>query len=213
MQTDIDQINEYFQHLGDKGIGSLRFYYEALVNYNNKVNLISSSTAPNAAKQHFADSLLGLDICFKHSDFADPVYDFGSGNGFPGLVLAIMRPEVTVNIVERDMRKVDFLKHVKSELKLSNTTVIPQTLETIGKESIKLGITRALGTISPVVIQMTSLFQEDGVLFHFKTDSWTTELANCPTQVFTKWDIQSVGHYVLPDSTVDRYIIASRKIS
>jgi hypothetical protein len=59
---------------------------------------------------------------------------------------------------------------------------------------------------------MTSLYSLGGTLFHFKGESWTSELANCPTQVFTKWDIQSVGQYTLPETTIIRTIVASKKI-
>jgi 16S rRNA (guanine527-N7)-methyltransferase len=140
------------------------------------------------------------------------VYDFGSGNGFPGLVLGIIRPQVPVVLVERDVRKAEFLKHVAAELKLSNVTVFANDLTKLDKKSVSQGVTRALGSVSTLLIQMSKLFDKGAVLYHFKAESWSTEIARCPTQVFANWDIQPIGQYTLPDSTVGRCIVASRRI-
>lgn len=212
MQTDIDKFQDYMPSLSGEQSTQLKKYYETLLHFNAKVNLISAATAPFAAKQHFADSVLGLDIVLKELAASEPVYDFGSGNGFPGIVLGVLRPEQKIILVERDLRKAEFLKHVSAELKLKQIEVYSQNFENLPKDSVTQGITRALGSIGHLVIQMTSLFKSGGRLFHFKSDSWTTELANCPTQVFTKWDIQMVGQYTLPESTIERAIVSSLKI-
>jgi len=212
MQTDIVKIDEYLPQLSTEQRAKLVKYYETLLYFNNKINLVSSSTAPYAAKHHIADSVLGLEIALKHTPFIHPVYDFGSGNGFPGAVLAILKPEISVTLVERDLRKAEFLKHIAAELGLSNISVYPRPYESLAKEVVSLGVTRALGAIAPLLIHMTSLFRPGATLFHFKSDSWTTELANCPTQIFTKWDIQNIGQYTLPESPIQRFVIASKRI-
>jgi 16S rRNA (guanine527-N7)-methyltransferase len=212
MQTDLHKLEIYLPHLSPEVLEKLRQYYEILIQFNSKVNLVSSATAPVAAKQHFADSVMGLDLGLKYIDFSKPVYDMGSGNGFPGVVLAVMRPEIPVHLVERDMRKSEFLKYLAAELQLKNVVVEAKSIETLPKDSVSLGITRALGAIGPLLIQMNSLFSSGGVLLHFKGDSWASELANCPTQIFTTWDIQPLGHYVLPDSTIERTIVISKRL-
>lgn len=212
MQSDIDKIDIYLSHLSADTRVKLTRYYETLLTFNAKVNLVSSSTAPFSAKQHFADSALGLEIC-SLSGLEGDVYDFGSGNGFPGLVLGIMRPDLQVYLVERDLRKSEFMKHVAGELGTKNIHIVAKSLETLPKGSVKFGVTRALGSLPTLLIQMRPLFDEGGVLYHFKTDSWPSELANCPTQLFTHWDIQQAGHYTLPESTIERFIILTRKLT
>jgi len=212
MQTDLNKIDTYLYHLPAEQRDQLKRYYEILLQFNSKVNLVSSSTAPLAAKQHFADSVMGLELCYHSFPFERPVYDMGSGNGFPGLVLGILKPELSVHLVERDLRKAEFLKFVVAELELVNTHVEAKSIENLGKSSVSLGVTRALGAIGPLLIQMNSLFTKGGRLFHFKGESWSTELANCPTQIFTNWDIQPLGHYLLPDSTVERTIVVSTRL-
>jgi len=210
--TDIDQLDEYLPNINAEIRAQLRRYYEELLNFNATVNLVSKTSAPQSGKQHFADSVLGLEICFQHQAFSGNVFDFGSGNGFPGLVLGILRPDVQVKLVERDLRKGEFMKHVAGLLGAKNVTVLSQNFETLAKGSVSLGITRALGALPTLLIQMNSLFAQGGTLYHFKSDSWTTELANCPTQVFSHWDIQSVGAYILPDTTIRRHIVMSKKL-
>lgn len=212
MQTDIDKIDEYFKQLPDEQRSQFKKYFESLVYFNSKVNLVSSSTLQIAARQHFADCVEGIQLILKNNELTGTVYDFGSGNGFPGLILAIMREDLALCLVERDIRKVEFLKHVAAELKLKNVVVFPKSLEKLDKGSVTHGITRALGSISNLLIQMNSLFEPGGNLFHFKAESWSSEIASCPTQVFASWDIQSLGQYTLPETTVERSIIRTSKL-
>lgn len=209
METDIDKLSEYLSRLDKDVQENLKKYYQSLIYFNAKVNLVSSSSLPYAAKQHFSDSVQGLELILAKESFRDIVYDFGSGNGFPGLVLAMMRPEVGVCLVERDARKSEFLKHVVADQRLSNVTIFSSSLENLEKNSITHGITRALGSIARVLIQTHSLFVEGGSLYHFKSENWSSEIASCPTQVFTSWDIQQCGQYTLPDSTIDRFIVST----
>ncbi|MBY0383601.1 16S rRNA (guanine(527)-N(7))-methyltransferase RsmG [bacterium] len=212
MQTDIDKIDEYFKSLPEEQRNQFKKYFEALVYFNSKVNLVSSSTISIAAKQHFSDCVQGIQLIEKSDKLSGTVYDFGSGNGFPGIILAIMREDLALCLVERDVRKAEFLKHVVAELKLTNVVVFPKSLEKLDKRSVTHGITRALGSISNLLIQMNSLFATGGNLFHFKAESWSSEIASCPTQVFANWDIQSLGQYTLPETTVERSIIRTVKL-
>lgn len=212
MENDIDKIDEYLKFLPIEHRELLKAYYEALAYFNSKISLVSKPTMPFAAKQHFTDCVMGIQIAEKHSPFESTVYDFGSGNGFPGLVLGIIRPQVPVVLVERDVRKAEFLKHVAAELKLTNVSVFAEDLNKLDKKSVTQGVTRALGSLSTLLIQMNSLFDKGSVLFHFKAESWSTEIARCPTQIFANWDIQPVGQYTLPDTAVERCIVASRRI-
>lgn len=211
MQTDIEKLSEYLNFLPAEHLADLTKYYEALIYFNAKMNLVSKSTLPIAAKQHFFDCVKGLELCNSHAQFSGTVYDFGSGNGFPGLILAILRRDVGLCLVERDVRKVEFLKHVAAELRLSNVTVFPRSYSNLDSQMVSQGITRALGSVASLLIQTHSLFSAGGVFFHFKSENWSTEIANCPTQVFSSWDIQTVGQYTLPDTNVDRFIIASTR--
>jgi 16S rRNA (guanine527-N7)-methyltransferase len=62
--------------------------------------------------------------------------DLGSGGGVPGLVIAIVRPDVSMTLVESDRRKVGFLVHVCGLLDLANVTVVAQRAEEMARDPL-----------------------------------------------------------------------------
>ena len=62
--------------------------------------------------------------------------DLGSGGGVPGLVVAILRPDVSMTLVESDRRKVGFLVHVCGLLDLTNVTVVAQRAEEMARDPL-----------------------------------------------------------------------------
>lgn len=211
--NDRDKIDEYFPQQSEQTRQKMRVYYDALIHFNDTLNFVSKSNIPYIVKQQFADSVAGLEVIEANMPLTKPTYDLGSGSGFPGIVLSILRPDLPVILVERDIRKADYLKHIIPEIGLKNCSVINKSIESLPKNSIEVGIARGMGSIANVAIQMTSSFAVGGVLFNFKGDNWTSELATCPTQVFTKWAIKSVGDYQVPEITNPRYIISCTKIA
>ncbi len=118
---------------------------------------------------HFRDSL-GL-LGFREFDAAGSVVDIGSGAGFPGLPLAISRPEKSFTLVEANRKKCEFLASVTRLLDLANVEIISDRAEKVChsklRESFDLALARAVGPL-PVVLeyalplldlQGTALFQ------------------------------------------------------
>jgi len=84
-------------------------YIDLLQQWQAKTNLVSPSTLPNLWTRHVADSLQLLSI----APSARRWVDFGSGGGFPGIVLACAlagTPEATVHLIERNAKKAAFLR-------------------------------------------------------------------------------------------------------
>jgi len=84
-------------------------YVDLLVEWQAKTNLISPSTLPQLWTRHIADSLQLLDL----APSAKHWLDFGSGGGFPGVVLACAladREGASVQLVERNAKKAAFLR-------------------------------------------------------------------------------------------------------
>jgi 16S rRNA (guanine527-N7)-methyltransferase len=90
----------------------LRHYYSLLLKWQEKINLISPNTVPDAWKRHFIDS---AQIAPLLPTAAKTLYDLGSGAGFAGMVLAILRPDITVTLIESDAKKCAFLAAVSRE--------------------------------------------------------------------------------------------------
>lgn len=92
----------------------LKQYHALLLKWQKKINLISPSTIDDAWNRHFEDSIQVEPLI--PSD-AKVLFDLGCGAGFPGLVLAMIRPELDIHLVESDQKKCSFMKAVSRETK------------------------------------------------------------------------------------------------
>ena len=115
------RIRSWFPELDERAHERFRIYHLELLRWTKAINLISPSSAPTADLVHFADSILGAK--FVLSDLGEEaasaeIWDIGSGNGFPGVVFAILRPSAGVICVESDERKASFLKQLGLRLEL-----------------------------------------------------------------------------------------------
>jgi 16S rRNA (guanine527-N7)-methyltransferase len=188
-------------------------YYDELIKFNKTINLISAGTIRTAATVHFADSVLASRIISKGLIPGKPVYDFGSGNGLPGMIFGIMNPSVQVILVDRDKRKGEFLKHVYSSLKISNVSFTVSDVEALPEKSIFNGICRGFAPLHKALMLTRRPFARTGRLFHLKGDGWASELASVPSQLFSFWSPSLFGQYKIPETTVEGAIVLTEKIA
>ena len=87
----------------------LQVYHDLLLKWQKKINLVSNNTLDNAWGRHFEDSAQLVQYI---PEGAKVHVDIGSGAGFPGLVIAALRPVLEVHLIESDARKVAFLTEV-----------------------------------------------------------------------------------------------------
>lgn len=90
----------------------LKAYEALLIKWQKSINLISPNTLDHIWHRHFYDSAQLLTYI---PQTINEILDVGSGAGFPGLVLAIMRPDLKMTLVESDQRKAEFLRSVSRE--------------------------------------------------------------------------------------------------
>jgi len=100
-----------------------------LVEENTRQNLVSASSLGQVWRRHIADSaqLLVHVPCETHG----PWLDLGTGAGFPGLVIAALRPDVRVVMVEARMRRIDWLQRAVAVLELPCARVEGAPLEKV----------------------------------------------------------------------------------
>ncbi len=106
-------------------------YARLLREWNERVNL-TAITDPEAIEiRHFADSLTCLRVISPRPGLR--VADVGTGAGFPGLPLKIVRPGIDLTLVEATGKKVAFLQHLVRELKLDDVTLVNARAEEVGQ--------------------------------------------------------------------------------
>lgn len=104
--------------------GQLLVYLELIVKWNARVNLTAIRTPEEIVRRHFGESL----FVGAHLGPCTTLLDYGSGAGFPGLPIQILRPDVQVTLAESRSKKVAFLREVVRTLKLS-TEIWPHRVD------------------------------------------------------------------------------------
>jgi 16S rRNA (guanine527-N7)-methyltransferase len=113
--------------LPPESVERLELYFNELVKWNKKVNLIAKDTnSEQIIDSHFIDSLTLLPLMTGKNVH---LLDIGTGAGFPGLVCKAARPEITVTLVEPRLKRVSFLGHIARTLGLSGVTVLTCRIE------------------------------------------------------------------------------------
>jgi len=126
-------------------IERLAYFAELLAEKNEAVNLISRKDIDSIIENHiFLSSYITKYIPEKCTNFLD----IGTGGGFPGIPLGIMRPEMKGVLVDSTGKKIEAVKEFVSKLKLSNVTAVNDRAESPEfifkyKESFDLVISRA----------------------------------------------------------------------
>ena len=118
--------------LSEGAFEGLRTYHSLLIKWQKAINLVSNKTLDEAWHRHFADSAQVAELI--PSEAGKKVYaDLGCGGGFPGLVVAMMRPELIVHMVESDERKGQFMRSVIREAGVENAQVHTQRIEDVAE--------------------------------------------------------------------------------
>tara|TARA_B100001750_G_scaffold243143_1_gene257792 strand:- start:758 stop:1339 length:582 start_codon:yes stop_codon:yes gene_type:complete len=103
-------------------------YRDLLLKWQKTINLVSPATLQNVWERHFEDSLQLLDFIPQN---VKKICDIGSGAGFPGLLIAMQRPDIHVDLIEADTRKCAFLQTVSRETQCHNITVYNDRIENV----------------------------------------------------------------------------------
>jgi 16S rRNA (guanine527-N7)-methyltransferase len=205
------RIDQWFPEIPLEMKNQLKRFYEELLKFNKTVNLIAAKTIPTADSIHFADCILATRLIEKDLK-VDEIYDFGSGNGFPGIIMALMMPHRKIHLVELDGRKAEFLKHVIVQLGLKNCDVLVRQAEALPVGSVRCGVSRGFAGISKAILLTRRIFPVGGVYYHLKSEEWATEIADIPTQLCSYWLPGLVGEYKLPVGEVRFAVIKTEKI-
>ncbi len=117
-------------------------YHDLLVKWQEKINLIGNDSLPKIWERHFLDSLQLIPLIPKS---VKPLIDFGTGAGFPGMVLA-MYGIANVHLIESDHKKISFLKEV-ARITKTDVSIYPERIENIKIADVGIIVARALSDL------------------------------------------------------------------
>ena len=102
----------------------IELYVQEALAFNKKHNLFIRANKDEVFEKDILDCVPLVEKIEKESK----ILDLGSGGGFPGVVLAILRPDCEVHLLEKSQKKCYFLNKTKDTLKLNNIKVLKQTI-------------------------------------------------------------------------------------
>lgn len=158
-------------------VAQLQNYIALLLEWNQRINLISPNDEERIAERHILESL----AVFSAWSFPQnaSVLDLGSGAGFPGIPLKIMRPDLAMTLLESRQKKTLFLNAVVRELKIENCRVINARAEELAitsSERFSHVIARAVADLKTLWEWGQPLLADLGVLLAMKGGEIDEEL-------------------------------------
>lgn len=156
--------------INDEIINKLDLYQKELVKWNSKFNLTTILEKEEVYLKHFYDSLC-LNKIVNLSNKS--ICDFGTGAGFPGMVVAILFNNSKITLIESNSKKVLFLENIKEKLKLKNVTIINDRTEEYGKnhrELFDIVTCRAVSNLKIILELAISLLKVGGLFVPLKSN-------------------------------------------
>ena len=140
-------------------------YHEMLADWNTRMNLTGDTDFATSLDRHYMDSLAPLAHAQLFAQGASLI-DVGSGAGFPGLPLAIARPDLNVTLLDSLMKRISFLDAVVKELGLKNVQLVHSRAEDGGRnvqlrEQYDIAVARAVAPL-PVLCELLLPFVKVG---------------------------------------------------
>jgi 16S rRNA (guanine527-N7)-methyltransferase len=152
--------------LNAQQVSQLSFHYDLLMQWNRKMNLSAIRDPEQVVRRHFGESLFLAKFL---PDAVGALVDVGSGAGFPGIPVAVYRPNLHVTLVESIAKKATFLREATRAL--PNVRVLNARVETLG-EDFDWVVMRAV-TPAPLLPQLVELAPNVALLV---TDKAVAEL-------------------------------------
>jgi len=144
---------------------ALSTFLSELDRWRRKTNLTGALSVDELA-EHALEALVGSEL-IAHGE---RVIDIGSGAGFPGLPLAIVRADLSMTLLEPRGKRAAFLRHVVRTLELKNTAALEARIEEVGGQTFGTATTRAVGGFSSWIGQARFL-ETGGLLLAWTTDA------------------------------------------
>ena len=157
--------------LSEFQVQQLLKFHGLIIKWNKVYNLSAILDPLESIKKHFLDSLSIL-------SFIKPglLLDVGSGAGLPGIIIAIMMPKTSVFVIDSVGKKCRFMQTVKTELSLTNLTVVNSRVELFNyHQSFPQVTSRAFSDVATTIEKVKHLIADDGRYLMMKGDNINEE--------------------------------------
>jgi 16S rRNA (guanine527-N7)-methyltransferase len=196
----------------DRQQAQLQSLYHALITANHQLNLTRITQPEEFWEKHLWDSLRGVGE-FINNPAGLQVIDLGTGAGFPGLPLAIARPDWQLTLVDSTAKKVGFIESIAPELGLTNIRPIVSRIEELGqnrahRHQSDLALIRAVAAANVCAEYALPLVKVGGTAILYR-GNWTEEEATSLELAVAKLggEIGRIDRFTTPISNSIRHCI------
>jgi 16S rRNA (guanine527-N7)-methyltransferase len=201
-------VEKLFPRAADR----LAAYAELLATEGTLRGLIGPREVPRLWDRH----LLNCAVLERLIPEESTVADIGTGAGLPGIVLALVRPDLQVSLVEPLLRRTTFLQEAVDELGLDNATVVRSRAEDLPRASYDVVTSRAVAPLGKLAGWCLPLCTEGGLMLAMKGSSAEEELDASERELEALgaelWHIHQLGVDELAQPTTVVSIVAGRAV-
>lgn len=200
--------------LKEKQIKQLYDYMNLLIEWNKKINLTAIIEPKEIILKHFVDSL----TISKYINEKSTLIDVGTGAGFPGIPLKILRDDINITLVDSLNKRIKFLDEVIKKLNLDNIKTVHGRAEEIGRnkeyrEKFDYATSRAVANISTLSEYLIPLIKNNGQCIYMKGTDLDEELEKGKKAISVLGgNIVNKEEFELPYSDIKRTIIIIEKV-
>lgn len=200
--------------LSDKQINDLISYSELLKEWNKKMNLTAITDDEGIAIKHFLDSMTA--ICTQKVQ--GRVIDVGTGAGFPGMVLKIVKPDISLTLLDSLKKRLVFLENVKEKLGEKDIELVHSRAEDGGqnrlyREKFDTVVSRAVANMTTLCEWCLPFVKVGGYFLSLKGPAVDEELnAAKKTISILGGSIEDVFEAEIPFSDLKHRIIIIKKV-
>ena len=190
-------------------------YMNLLLEWNEKINLTAITEEKEVIVKHFVDSL----TIAKYIPEGASLVDVGTGAGFPGIPLKIIRDDLKITLLDSLQKRINFLDVVIKELNLENIDTIHARVEEFGKnskyrESFEVATSRAVANLSTLTEYLLPLVKVGGIAVCMKGSSIEEELETSKKAInVLGGKVSNVFEFDLPKTDIKRNIVIVDKIN
>jgi 16S rRNA (guanine527-N7)-methyltransferase len=197
-----EQIEQFYQ------------YEKLLLIWNEKINLTAITKPEEIILKHFIDSM----TIAKYIGANKTLIDVGTGAGFPGIPLKIIRKDIQITLLDSLNKRVQFLNEIIKQLELKEVETIHGRVEEFGKnkkyrEKFDYATSRAVANLTTLSEYLLPLVKIEGKCICMKGSTVKEEIDQSQKAIaILGGKIEEIEAFQLPESDIDRHIVLLRKI-
>lgn len=206
--------NKLSVKINDEQIEKFYKYMNLLIEWNQKINLTAITNPEEIILKHFIDSLT-IEKNVKQNSY---IVDVGTGAGFPGIPLKIVRNDLQIVLLDSLNKRIQFLNEVINQLGLTNIEMVHARVEEFGKnkehrEKFDIATSRAVANLSTLSEYMIPLVKVDGKCICMKGKKVEQELQDAKNAIkILGGKIESKEELQLIENDMNRNIILISKV-